>query len=71
MKLLQKILLFACWLFITISALRVLNHIIINDVNTLKEMIGLIPILLFICVAITLSGSLVFRILKSKNRLSD
>ena len=64
MKKFQAILVSTCFLFILISCVRLLIHILTNDIRTTMDFIGLTPVLLFIVFLFYLGGSLCLEIVR-------
>ena len=71
MKTFQKILLVFCWLFVHSAIIKLMIHIVRIEIQSITNLIALIPLLIFMAVLMYFSGGLVYHIVKSKNRLSD
>ncbi len=71
MRIFQKVLLVFCWLFVHSAVINLMIHIIRTEIQSLTNLITLIPLLIFIAVLMYFSGGLVYNIVKSKNTLSN
>lgn len=49
-----------CWLFVAVSSIRLLIHILTNDLETIGQALGLSPFVLFIFALLYLSGGLLW-----------
>lgn len=71
MKTFQKILLIFCWLFVHSAIIKLMIHIVRTEIQSITNLIALIPLLIFISVLMYFSGGLVYSIVKSKKTLSN
>jgi hypothetical protein len=71
MKTFQKILLVFCWLFVHSAIIKLMIHIVRTEIQSITNLIALIPLLIFISVLMYFSGGLVYSIVKSKKTLSN
>ena len=69
MKKIQSIIMGLCWLFVAVSSIRLIIHILTNDLETIGQALGLSPFVLFIFALLYLSGGLLWT--ETNKRLND
>ena len=72
MKKIEAVLVSLCFGFIAVSSGRLLVHIVSNDLRTLGDVIGLMPVIIFIGFLFYLGGGLCWEIVREAfSRQSD
>jgi len=61
MRKIETIIAGLCWLFVAISSIRLLIHILTNDLDGVLQWIGMSPFVLFITALLYMSGTILFQ----------
>ncbi len=69
MKKFQLIIAGLCWLFVSVSIVRLLIHIFVQEVNSLGQALGFAPFYLFIGALMYFSGGLLWHEFKDTKKV--